>query len=139
MADLLTDLERCLTQIMADDSFVVAVYVFGSCVRESAMEKSDLDLAFLLDHKAYDSNPLRATAPAFMIAARVGMTFDRKTDVTILNGSSVEMSYEVVTSGKCIYEDDLDTRLDYEAKVRGMYFDFRPFLLEMRARCLTSL
>ncbi len=60
-------------------------------------------------------------------------------DVTILNGSSVEMAYEVVTTGQCIYQADPDMRLEYEAKARGMYFDFRPFLLEMRSRCLASL
>jgi predicted nucleotidyltransferase len=139
VADILKDLEKYLPQIVADDSPVVAIYLFGSSAKESGAEESDLDLAFLLDHKAYDSNPLRAVSPAFMIATRTGMRFGKESDVTILNGSSVEMAYEVVTSGQCIYEDASNPRLEYEAKIRGMYFDFRPFLLELRSRCIASL
>ena len=49
------------------------------------------------------------------------------------------MAYEVVTTGHCVYEVDLDQRLEYEALLRGMYFDFRPFLKELRARNLARL
>jgi len=139
VADLLTDLKEYTTETLAGDSSVLAVYVFGSCVSETAAEEADLDLAFLVDHKAYNSNPLRAVSPAFMIATRIGMRFGKETDVTILNGSSIEMAYEVVTTGRCIHEGAPDTRLEYEAKVRGMYFDFKPFLMELRSRSLASL
>jgi len=139
VANLITDLKEYVTETLADDSSVLAVYVFGSCVSETAAEEADLDLAFLVDHKAYNSNPLRAVSPAFMIATRIGMRFGKETDVTILNGSSIEMAYEVVTTGRCIHEGAPDTRLEYEAKVRGMYFDFKPFLMELRSRSLSSL
>lgn len=139
VADLLTDLKEYFTETLADDSSVLVVYLFGSCARKSAAEESDLDLAFLVDHKVYNSNPSKAVSPAFMIATRIGMKFGKETDVSILNGGSVEMAYEVVTTGRCIYEADPDTRLEYEAKVRGMYFDFKPFLTELRSRCLASV
>lgn len=139
MAYLLKDLKVYFTETMADDSSVVAAYLFGSWAGDLAAEESDLDLAFLVDHKAYDYNPLQAVASAYTIATRVGMRFDKETDVTILNGSSIEMAYEVVTTGKCIYQADSDSRLEYEAKIRGMYFDFRPFLMELRSRCLANL
>jgi len=76
---------------------------------------------------------------AHFIAARVGRKFDRETDVTILNSASLEIAYEVVSTGRCIYELNSDQRLEYEAKIRGMYFDFKPFLEELRARSLTRL
>jgi predicted nucleotidyltransferase len=139
VADLLKDLKRYFTENMADDTSVVAAYIFGSCARDLAADESDLDLAFLVDHRAYNSNPLRTVSSAFMIATKIGMRFDKETDVTILNGSSIEMAYEVVTTGKCIYQADSETRLEYEAKVRGMYFDFRPFLMELRSRSLAKL
>ena len=139
VADRVTDLTGYLTEMIAGESSVVAVYLFGSGVSELATEESDLDLAFLVDHEAYNSDPLRAVSSAFTIATRIGMRLSKEADVTILNGSSVEMAYEVVTTGQCIYQADPDMRLEYEAKARGMYFDFRPFLLEMRSRCLASL
>ena len=77
--------------------------------------------------------------PAHLIAAHVGVEFKKETDVTILNSSSLEIAYEVVTSGKCLFELDLDLRMEYEIKIKGMYFDFRPFLEELRAKSLAHL
>jgi hypothetical protein len=51
----------------------------------------------------------------------------------------LEIAYEVVSTGRCIYELNSDKRLEYEAKIRGMYFDFKPFLEELRAKSLTQL
>ncbi len=78
-------------------------------------------------------------SPAHLIAAEVGMGFNIETDVTILNSASLEIAYEVITSGKCVYESELDLRLEYEIKIKGMYFDFKPFLEELRAKSLVNL
>ena len=125
---------------MTDSQGVIAVvYLFGSFLRGGLRIDSDIDLAFLLDEKAYKSDPIIAMSPAHLIAAKVGMQLDRETDVTILNSASLEMAYEVVTSGKCLFELDLDLRMEYEIKIKGMYFDFRPFLEELRAKSLAHL
>ena len=125
---------------MTDSQGVIAVvYLFGSFLRGGLRIDSDIDLAFLLDEKAYKSDPIVAMSPAHLIAAKVGMQLDRETDVTILNSASLEMAYEVVTSGKCIFELDPDLRMEYEIKIKGMYFDFRPFLEELRAKSLAHL
>jgi predicted nucleotidyltransferase len=125
---------------MTDSQGVIAaVYLFGSFLRGGLRIDSDIDLAFLLDEKAYKSDPIIAMSPAHLIAAKVGMQLDRETDVTILNSASLEMAYEVVTSGKCLFELDPDLRMEYEIKIKGMYFDFRPFLEELRAKSLAHL
>ena len=118
---------------------IVAVYLFGSFLKNKINKKSDIDLAFLLDEIAHKSDPIEAMSPAHLIAARVGMKFDKETDVTILNSASLEIAYEVVPTGRCIYELNSDQRLEYETKIKGMYFDFKPFLEELRARSLTRL
>jgi predicted nucleotidyltransferase len=122
-----------------NDGSIVAIYLFGSFLRGETEKSSDIDLAFLLDEKAYKSDPIIAMSPAHLIAAKVGMQLDRETDVTILNSASLEMAYEVVTSGKCLFELDPDLRMEYEIKIKGMYFDFRPFLEELRAKSLAHL
>jgi len=125
---------------MTDSQGVIAgVYLFGSFLRGGLRIDSDIDLAFLLDEKAYKSDPIIAMSPAHLIAAKVGMQLDRETDVTILNSASLEMAYEVVTSGKCLFELDPDLRMEYEIKIKGMYFDFRPFLEKLRAKALVNL
>ena len=124
---------------MQGDISIVSAYLFGSFLKGNAGKASDIDLAFLLDEKAYKSDPIIAMSPAHLIAAKVGMQLDRETDVTILNSASLEMAYEVVTSGKCLFELDPDLRMEYEIKIKGMYFDFRPFLEELRAKSLAHL
>ncbi len=120
-------------------TFMVAVYLFGSCLNSDTREASDIDLAFLLDGESYKSDPIGAMSPAHLIAAQVGVKYDKETDVTILNSSSLEIAYEVVTTGKCLFELDPDMRMEYELKIKGMYFDFRPFLEELRAKSLAQL
>jgi predicted nucleotidyltransferase len=120
-------------------TFIIAVYLFGSCLNSGRREASDIDLAFLLDEESYKSDPIEAMSPAHLIAAQIGVKFDKETDVTILNSSSLEIAYEVVTTGKCLFELDPDMRMEYELKIKGMYFDFRPFLEELRAKSLAHL
>ena len=137
--DIVRDLEICLSEIIKGTPSIVAVYLFGSYVKKKEKAQSDMDLAFLLDEKVYKADPFEATGPAYMAAMRIGMRLKRETDVVILNSSSVELAYEAVTSGCCVYEAEQDRRLEYEAIVKGMYYDFRPFLMELRSRFLERL
>jgi hypothetical protein len=67
-----------------------------------------------------------------MLAAKMGMKLNRVVDVTILNSASLEMAYEIICGGECLFEIDREERLQYELKVKGMYFDFRPFIHALR-------
>jgi predicted nucleotidyltransferase len=137
-SEITNAIQRYIAESQNDGS-IVAIYIFGSFLRGETEKNSDVDLAFLLNEKAYKSDPIIAMSPAHLIAAKVGMQLDRETDVTILNSASLEMAYEVVTSGKCLFELDPDLRMEYEIKIKGMYFDFRPFLEELRAKSLAHL
>ena len=137
--NLIDDLKIYLNETIKDGSFIKAVYLFGSCLLEEVKEESDIDLALLIDREIYKSDPLKAIRPAYSISTRLGMSLKKEADVTILNASSLEMAYEIITTGKCIFEFDLDLRLEYENTIKGMYFDFRPFLTELRSNCIASL
>jgi predicted nucleotidyltransferase len=138
ISNIITFLRKQITEIRGETS-IVSGYLFGSILKGNAGKTSDIDLAFLLDEKAYKSDAIIAMSPAHLIAAKVGMQLDRETDVTILNSASLEIAYEVVTTGKCLFEIDPDLRMEYEIKIKGMYFDFRPFLEELRAKSLAHL
>jgi predicted nucleotidyltransferase len=137
-SEITNAIQRYIAESQVDDS-IVAVYLFGSCIKGEAEKASDIDLSFLLDEQAYKTDPIDAMSPAHLFAAQVGMKFNKETDVTILNSASLEMAYEVVTSGKCLFELDPDMRMEYELKIKGMYFDFKPFLEELRAKSLAHL
>ena len=140
--DNISNITKLLSKQIAEiqgETLIVSVYLFGSILKGNAGKTSDIDLAFLLDEKAYKSDAIIAMSPAHLIAAKVGMQLDRETDVTILNSASLEMAYEVVTSGKCLFELDPDMRMEYELKIKGMYFDFKPFLEDLRSKRLARI
>jgi len=128
-----------LIKARSPSGLVVAVYVFGSSVRSDFKDSSDIDLAFLVDEQSYKKDPFEATAPAQMIAAGIGVALGRETDALVLNSASLEIAYEIITTGFCLFEIDSDARLEYEIKIKGMYFDFHPFLSELRARKIAKL
>ena len=136
---IIRKLEIYLSAIIENVSPIVVVYLFGSYAKGKEKTRSDMDLAFLLDEKAYKADPFETTGHAYMTAMRIGTRFWKETDVVILNSSSIELAYEAVTSGCCVYETDQDRRFDYETKVRGMYYDFMPFVMELRSRFLSRL
>ena len=138
ISNIVTFLRKQIAEIRGETS-IVSGYLFGSILKGNTGKTSDIDLAFLLDEKAYKSDAIIAMLPAHLIAAKLGMQLDRETDVTILNSASLEMAYEVVTTGKCLFELDPDMRMEYELKIKGMYFDFKPFLEELRAKSLAHL
>ena len=118
---------------------ILAAYLFGSTVSGSDTPNSDLDLAFLLAALSYKTDPVQAIKLPYLLATRIGMEADYATDVTILNSASLELAYEVITTGVCIYESDANLRLEYEIAVKGMFFDFKPFLYELREKSIAGL
>ncbi len=112
---------------------IIAVYLFGSVLHpEKFKHSSDIDLAFLLNRSLYKQDPLIYSAPAYMAAAEIGLMLERQTDVVILNSASIETAYQVVTTGMVIYEANHEALLEYEIALRGLYFDFKPFLQKLR-------
>lgn len=133
------ELRKHLFNAIQPEGGIVAVYLFGSFQKREFDGASDIDLAFLIEGRAYALDPLKAISPAHMIAAEVGMTLNMATDVTILNTASLEIAYEIVTTGQCLCSPDQDKRLEYECKIKGMYFDFMPFILDLRTNRLNRL
>ncbi|MBW2368938.1 MAG: nucleotidyltransferase domain-containing protein [Deltaproteobacteria bacterium] len=118
---------------------ITAIYIFGSTLSGQVTESSDIDLAFLLSYDAYKAEPVHSIQLPYLIAAKVGMRFNMETDVIILNSASLEIAHGIVTTGKCIYENNPDSRLTYEVSLKGMYFDFKPFLDELRLACISEI
>jgi len=91
----------------------------------------------MIKRGAFKQDPVISSAPAYMAAAETGSLMGRQTDVIILNSASIETAYQAVTAGILVYEDDPESRLEYEAALKGLYFDFRPFLEELRTKTMS--
>ena len=143
MRKRLSSIASLLTRSVEDDpqlsSTVVTVYLFGSYATGFAKRDSDIDLAFLLEEKLYRLYPFESASGAHLVAAHMALSLDAEIDVTVLNGASTEIAYEVITTGICLYDADSDRRFEYEAKVRGLYFDFKPFLDTLRKQYVDGL
>jgi predicted nucleotidyltransferase len=128
-----------LMQAHAPSGLVAIVYVFGSSIRSDFKDSSDIDLAFLVDESRYRKDAFEAITPVHMIAAKIGLILGREIDALVLNAASLEIAYEVITTGLCLFATDHGARLEYEIKIKGMYFDFYPFLSELRARKIAKI
>jgi|GEM_PF-450369 len=120
-------------------SELLGVYVFGSTVRGTARPDSDLDIGVLFRQPCSVKDPLHCFAAAQRIGAHIGRVLVKAMDVLLLNGASLELVYAVIAHGICCYAPDVDARLEREAVLRGMYFDFKPFLIQLRRRYLERL
>jgi len=115
------------------------IYLFGSYAMDNVGPRSDIDLAFLFHENMYRRDPFETAGSAHMLAAHLADLYNVETDAVVLNSASIEIAYRVVTTGICVYESDVDQRFEYEAKVRGLYYDFKPFLVELRTGQIQAL
>jgi predicted nucleotidyltransferase len=106
---------------------VCLVYLFGSQVEGRLGPMSDYDLAVLVD-RAIDGRRVQARLAHEL--ARMLQT-DR-IDVVLLNRVPIELAYAVITQGKLLYEQDVATRVEYEATVLSRYGDYLPVLRTQR-------
>ncbi len=110
-----------LRQVLHEHPEVLLAYLFGSTLTGEQGPMSDVDLAVLLAQKAPEA-ALQATL-AHRLGQRLGI--DRM-DVVLLDRAPIELAYTVICDGICLYEVDRATRVEYEARVLSLYFDYLP-------------
>ena len=116
-----------LSTILPDLDGVCLVYLFGSQVQGDLGPMSDYDLAVLAD-RAVDGRQLQAHLGHELARA---LQTDR-IDVVLLNRAPVELAYAVIAQGEVLYEQDIATRVEYEATVMSRYGDYLPVLRAQR-------
>jgi uncharacterized protein len=104
---------------------IALIYLFGSQVDGNTGPLSDVDLGVLVQSNVEDidwivrlNQVLTETFP--------GMHFD----IVPLHQSPVELAYQIIAHGKCIYEQDTLTRVEFEADILGQHGDYIPVLRE---------
>ena len=102
-------------------------YLFGSRAGGLDGPVSDWDMAVLADRGA--ANPDLRSCLTVQLAKRLE---GGKIDLILLNTAPVELAFSVISTGEILYERDVATRVDYEARVMGLYFDYLPVLRDQR-------
>jgi len=106
---------------------VCLVYLFGSQIEGNLGPMSDYDLAVLVE-RTVDGRRIQARLAHELAHS---LQVDRL-DVVLLNRAPIELAYAIIAQGKVLYEQDVATRVEYEATVLSRYGDYLPVLRKQR-------
>ena len=103
---------------------VVAAYLCGSLAQHRATPRSDVDIAILLSR----TPDVLAGEPdrQLQLMAEIERFADRDVDVIILNTATPTLQYQLLRTGRRLYEGDRQARIDFEVRVGQIYEDLRP-------------
>jgi predicted nucleotidyltransferase len=124
-------LRKVLTDILDDMPEINLVYLFGSQVEESAGPISDYDLGVLIERN--QNGPQVRSQLSIELAQRIKA---ESFDIVLLNRVPIELAYAVIAYGELLYQQDDAMRVEYEARVMGLYFDYLPVLRSQRSDIL---
>lgn len=116
---------------------VLFAYLYGSIASDQPHPFSDLDIGIFVDKVS----PKRG----LNIELELGLKIDGKlqagiqSDVRIINFLPVLISGKIVTDGRLFYCINDEKRVDYETRIRSIYFDFQMFTLQYQKRYISQL
>lgn len=130
--DILKTIKDNILLELRDIPGVDAVYLFGSSVNGKITGSSDIDLAILFsENKTVDIDRLD-------IMSRLSSAAGRDVDLVILNDASPLLYHEILSTGKLIFENNREYRIQREVKNRKLYEDYRHihsiYMMGMRKR-----
>ena len=120
-------LRQAITDNLDHVPQVALVYLFGSQVEGNVGPLSDYDLGVLVDLP--ESGPYVRSRLAFELSRKIAAT---KIDIVVLNRAPIELAFAVISRGKLLYQRNDAERIEYEAKIMGLYFDYLPVLRSQR-------
>lgn len=124
----LYELRENITSLAQAYPAILLVYLFGSQVRGRTGPLSDFDFAILLERGS--STPAMQADVHHELVLQVG---NDKVDVVWLPRVPIELQYAIISQGVCLYRQNLNVKIEYEAYVMGLYGDYLPVLRAQRA------
>lgn len=135
--EILDVLREELKKVAVPDG-VAALYAYGSIVRDTFRNDSDIDIAMLPSHDTNDMERLRlmSQVEAIIGSALHSQGIHREISVLDMRGKyvSLQLLYNVITRGIVLYQSTSEERISFEHAVTRDYFDFVPYLLSIRKR-----
>lgn len=108
-------MEQTIVDLLVEKLSPFLITLFGSTVRGNVHSESDIDIAFLSDHRELDKYEV------FMIAQELASKLNRDVDLIDLNQASTVFQAQVIHTGKIIYCTNEQKRANYEVKILKMY------------------
>jgi len=103
---------------------VAAVYLYGSHATNTASRLSDIDMAVL-----FKKDPVDITRARIDLIVKITRLLNTdNVDVQILHQDmSLPLAQQILKYGKVLVDNDPDTRIKFENKLRNLIFDFEPY------------
>lgn len=117
--DLHTILKRLTSALLGLEP--VAVYLFGSQATGEARPDSDIDLAILLP-KGKELSSLERLDMMDHLQEIAG----REVDLVAVNAARLPLQFEIIHTGRVLYESSFDARTDAEDIIVRDYPDLQP-------------
>ncbi|MDK2855978.1 MAG: hypothetical protein PWQ41_1777 [Bacillota bacterium] len=99
----------------------VAIYLFGSQATGGARPDSDIDLAVLLP----EGKELPVLERLDLIDRLQGIA-ERRVDLVVVNTARLPLQFEIIHTGRVLYESNFDARTDAEDMIIRDYLDLEP-------------
>jgi len=123
-------MNKILINAIRGEPKIILAYLFGSRAQGRVGELSDYDVAILVDGKVADDFRYR-------FGSRLCKELNTaKVDLIILNSVPIELAYNVISTGKLIYQQSVSDRVEFEANTLSKYFDYLPVLRKQREELL---
>lgn len=100
------------------------MYIFGSYAFGKAGKLSDLDIAYLPERKFSLDKTIE-------LISKLQNIFDEEAvDIVDLNSAPLTLIHRVLKVGRCVYAEDLRTKVEFEMRAESLYFDTEPLRRE---------
>jgi len=101
-------------------------YLFGSRASGDTTPESDYDFGVLVEEGS-------DAACRHEMAHELGQVVGHSgVDVVVLNKAPIELAFNVIATGRLLYERDMVTCVEFEAKTMSRYGDYLPVLRQQR-------
>lgn len=125
-----TKIEKILSRLLEKEDRILFAYVHGSFAEERPFQ--DIDVAVFVEEWQVPQE--RVVDFEITTSLRLEEEVKMPVDLKVLNYAPLGFQYYSTTGMLLMCKDD-DLRVDFLAKIRSLYFDFKPsserFLLEM--------
>lgn len=103
------------------------IYFFGSQPRREQGQESDFDLAIVFLNPPSPEKKVQIHPILYnLLSQEFQPTMKQDLDIIYLQETAVSFQFEVISSGKILYEIDPQFRANYEEQVVKAYLDFSP-------------
>jgi len=117
------DVKRIITYFKGRDE-VSGLFVFGSSAKGRVTRESDIDIAVLVDEKKIKGRSYELLKKDYYMASP-GFSL-QPVDIVILNTAPPFLKYQVLKTGKVLFDRNRKLRIRFTERAITEYLDYKP-------------